>query len=245
MPAFSGVFMSNQVRDCFETEMDQDSDRDGASTIFEEAESISIGEVMKSPIFSEDESSDNSYWIDLGQSPFGSDLSDQHTRHKTVSPLPPTWFSRRKINKIFFPKVTPKPPKSLIYDDDKRANLRVHEDPGLSFDAAVLSVSHEPDRVKGISEEEMFAKTDAASRNGREIQEPEMNQKIVPSEERTGPGCWAYGLGLRRDGDAYVVEGVAATPPAHGVAGVLRFRRHVVTVMDLTLIAAVVPPLAA
>ncbi|KAM2269174.1 hypothetical protein TB2_046921 [Malus domestica] len=50
------------------------SDRDGASTIFEEAESISIGEVMKSPIFSEDESSDNSHWIDLGQSPFGSDL---------------------------------------------------------------------------------------------------------------------------------------------------------------------------
>ncbi|KAM0985678.1 hypothetical protein ACFX13_013138 [Malus domestica] len=44
---------------------------------FEEAESISIGEVMKSPIFSGDESSDNSHWIDLGQSPFGSDMSDQ------------------------------------------------------------------------------------------------------------------------------------------------------------------------
>ncbi|KAM1118381.1 hypothetical protein ACFX11_042774 [Malus domestica] len=185
MPAFSGVFTSNQVRDCFETEMDQDSDRDGASTIFEEAESISIGEVMKSPIFSEDESSDNSYWIDLGQSPFGSDLSDQHTRQKTGSPLPPTWFSGRKINKIFSPKVTPKPPKSPIYDDDKRANLRVHEDPGLSFDAAVLSVSHEPDRVKGIPEEEMFAETDAASRNGREIpEEPEIREDLMANNSK-------------------------------------------------------------
>ncbi|KAF9608292.1 hypothetical protein IFM89_008577 [Coptis chinensis] len=43
LPAFSGVFSSSQVRDVFETDMDQDnsSDRDGASTIFEEGDSIS------------------------------------------------------------------------------------------------------------------------------------------------------------------------------------------------------------
>ncbi|TQD97753.1 hypothetical protein C1H46_016619 [Malus baccata] len=202
MPAFSGVFTSNQVRDCFETEMDQDSDRDG-STIFEEAESISIGEVMKSPIISEDESSDNSYWIDLGQSPFGSDHSDQHMRQKTGSPLPPTWFSGRKINKFFSPKVTPKSPKSPIYDDDdKRARLRLHEDPVLSFDAAVLSVSHEPDHAKGIPEGDLFAETDAASGNDREVQEePEIredsmakNSRLLSTEDGFRPNNQTSGL---------------------------------------------------
>ncbi|KAH7524008.1 uncharacterized protein LOC107420352 [Ziziphus jujuba] len=168
MPAFSGVFTSNQVRDVFETEMDQDnsSDRDGASTIFEEAESISVGEVMKSPIFSEDESSDNSYWIDLGQSPYGSDNSGQLMKHKTGSPLPPSWFSSRRTNKHLSPKTTSKVSKSPLYDD-RRVNLRPHEDPVLSFDAAVLSVTQDVDHVKGIPEEEQFAETDAASGNGR------------------------------------------------------------------------------
>ncbi|KAK6128787.1 hypothetical protein DH2020_037423 [Rehmannia glutinosa] len=50
LPAFSGAFTSAQVRDVFETEMEHDnsSDKDGASTIFEETESISVGEMMKS-----------------------------------------------------------------------------------------------------------------------------------------------------------------------------------------------------
>ncbi|KAM1216792.1 hypothetical protein TB2_012868 [Malus domestica] len=45
--------------------------------------------------------------------------------------------------------------------------------------------------------------------------------------------------------EAHVVEDVAAAPPTHGVEGVLRFRRYVVAILDLTLITAVVPPLAA
>ncbi|KAL2552086.1 Pyridoxal phosphate (PLP)-dependent transferase superfamily protein [Forsythia ovata] len=62
LPAFSGPFTSVQVMDVFGTDIEHDnsSNRDGAITIFEETESISIGEVMKSPIFSEDESLDNS-----------------------------------------------------------------------------------------------------------------------------------------------------------------------------------------
>ncbi|KAK9270585.1 hypothetical protein L1049_026166 [Liquidambar formosana] len=162
LPAFSGVFTSNQVRDVFETEMDQDnsSDRDGASTIFEEAESISVGEVMRSPIFSEDESSDYSYWIDLGQSPFGSDHSGQLNKQKISSPLPPSWFSGRRNNKGLSPKLSSKISKSPIYDD-RRVNLRLHEDPVLSFDAAVLSVSQELDRVKESPEEEWCAETDS------------------------------------------------------------------------------------
>ncbi|KAL0424583.1 UNVERIFIED_CONTAM: hypothetical protein Sradi_0993100 [Sesamum radiatum] len=86
LPAFSGAFTSAQVRDVFESEMEHDnsSDRDGASTIFEETESISVGEVMKSPVFSEDESSDNSLWIDLGQSPVGSDIAGHSNKHKTA-----------------------------------------------------------------------------------------------------------------------------------------------------------------
>ncbi|XP_020592079.1 uncharacterized protein LOC110032705 [Phalaenopsis equestris] len=142
MPAFSGAFTSAQVRDVIETEMDQDnsSDRDGASTIFEESESISLGEVMKSPIFSEDDSSDNSLWIDLGQSPFGSDNSGQLSRGNIGSPLPPSWFSGRKNPK----RVSPKLPS-------KKSPM--HEDHVLSFDAAVLSVSHDLERVKENQEE--------------------------------------------------------------------------------------------
>ncbi|KAL0380913.1 UNVERIFIED_CONTAM: Molybdenum cofactor sulfurase [Sesamum angustifolium] len=39
-------------------------------------------QVMKSPVFSEDESSDNSLWIDLGQSPVGSDIAGHSNKHK-------------------------------------------------------------------------------------------------------------------------------------------------------------------
>ncbi|XP_022137868.1 uncharacterized protein LOC111009190 [Momordica charantia] len=168
MPAFSGVFTSNQVRDVFETEIEQDnnsSDRDGASTIFEEAESISVGEVMKSPIFSEDESSDNSYWIDLGQSPFGSDNSGHLVKQKTWSPLPPSWFSGKRNSMQLSPKPASRLLKSPICSDDKRVNPRHHEDSVLSFDAAVLSVSHDCSRVKGIPEEEQSGEQDSCSGN--------------------------------------------------------------------------------
>lgn len=145
LPAFSGAFTSAQVRDVFESEMDQDnsSDRDGASTIFEETESISVGEVMKSPVFSEDESSDNSFWIDLGQSPIGSDNSGQLKRGKLGSPIPPSWFSGKKNQKKLSPKVSSKIARSPIYDDHT-----------ISFDAALKSVSQDLERVKGIPEEE-------------------------------------------------------------------------------------------
>ncbi|XVF15644.1 hypothetical protein REPUB_Repub09cG0172200 [Reevesia pubescens] len=162
LPAFSGAYTYAQVRDVFETEMDQDnsSDRDGASTIFEETESISVGEVMKSPIFSEDESSDNSFWIDLGQSPLGSDSAGQVSKQKIASPLPPFWFSGKKNHKRLSPKPTSKIYGSPIYDD-KDANLGHDDHHVLSFDAAVLSVSHELDRVKEIPEEEQFAGTNS------------------------------------------------------------------------------------
>lgn len=154
LPAFSGVFTSGQVSDVFEAEMEHDdsSDRDGASTIFEETESISIGDMMRSPAFSEDGSSDNSLWIDLGHSPFGSDHSETLGKSKLDSPLPPPWFSSRKHHN----RISPKP----IYDDN-RLNLGAHEDGVLSFDAAVLSVSQELDHLKEIPEEELYAETDS------------------------------------------------------------------------------------
>ncbi|XVE55964.1 hypothetical protein DITRI_Ditri03aG0199400 [Diplodiscus trichospermus] len=165
MPAFSGVFTSNQVRDVFETEMDHDnsSDRDGASTIFEETESVSVGDLMKSPFFSEDESLDNSCWIDLGQSPFWSDNSGQLARKKTDSTLPPSWFSGKRNNERLSPKLTSKIPMSPIYDDRKK-DMRLHKDPGLSFDTAALSVSQASDQTKEIPEEQP-AETDRASGN--------------------------------------------------------------------------------
>ncbi|KAL2543823.1 Pyridoxal phosphate (PLP)-dependent transferase superfamily protein [Forsythia ovata] len=98
LPAFSGAFTSAQVMDVFETDIEHDnsSDRDGASTIFEETESISIGEMMKSPVFSEDESSDNSLWIDLDQSPLGSENAGYPSKHKAASLSPPVWFFGKK-----------------------------------------------------------------------------------------------------------------------------------------------------
>lgn len=53
LPSFSGPYTSAQVREVFDTDMEHDniSDRDGASTVFEESESFSVGEVMKSPVF--------------------------------------------------------------------------------------------------------------------------------------------------------------------------------------------------
>ncbi|POO02694.1 Glycine dehydrogenase (decarboxylating) [Trema orientale] len=165
LPAFSGAFTSAQVRDVFETEMeDNSSERDVTSTIFEEAESISVGEVMKSPVFSEDESSDNSFWIDLGQSPLGSDNAGQMNKQKIASPLPPYWFTGRKNQKRVSPKPSSKIYGSPIYDDKDGPHEDRHV---LSFDAAVLSVSQELDRVKEVPEEEQFAETSPTLQNGK------------------------------------------------------------------------------
>ncbi|XP_062154645.1 uncharacterized protein LOC133862789 [Alnus glutinosa] len=191
LPAFSGAFTSAQVRDVFDTEMDHDSsERDGTSTIFEETESISVGEVMKSPVFSEDESSDNSFWIDLGQSPLGSDNASQLNKQKVASPLPPFWFTSRKNHKRLSPKPSSKIYGSPIYDD-KEVNHGPHGDRHvLSFDAAVLSVSQELERVKEVPEEEQFAAVNPTSKNSRkcldrlhvqEIEEEPTTSKPLPS----------------------------------------------------------------
>ncbi|CAA6663074.1 unnamed protein product [Spirodela intermedia] len=149
LPAFSGAFTSSQVRDVFESEMaelENSSDRDGASTIFEETESVSVGDVMKSPVFSEDESSDNSFWIDLGQSPYGSDYSGQLARGRplgSASPLPPPppWLSGRRSHRGLSPKIPSRATaRSPLYDGHV-----------ISFDAAVLSVPEE--EVADIQEE--------------------------------------------------------------------------------------------
>ena len=202
-PAFSGVYTSAQVRDVFETELDQDnsSDRDGASTILEETESISVGEVMKSPVFSEDESSDNSFWIDLGHSPLGSDNAGQVNKQKLASPLPPFWFSGKKNHKWLSPKPS-KISSSPIYDD-REIKLGPKEDHHvLSFDAAVLSVSQELDHVKGIPEEEQFSEANPTSRiNGKDsdhqhIQEIQEEPETKPT--RSMLNCTVNGSSLNK-----------------------------------------------
>ncbi|KAI9088659.1 hypothetical protein K1719_029773 [Acacia pycnantha] len=167
LPAFSGAYTSAQVREVFDTEMDQDSsERDGTSTIFEETESVSVGELMKSPVFSEDESSDNSFWIDLGHSPLGSDHTGQLNKQKIASPLPPFWFNGKRNQKHHSPKPTSKIHGSPI-SDDKVVNHDTHDDRHvLSFDAAVRSVSQELDQVKEVPEEEHVAEVSDFSRNG-------------------------------------------------------------------------------
>ncbi|CAL5197654.1 unnamed protein product [Lathyrus oleraceus] len=170
LPAFSGAYTSAQVRDVFETEMDHDSsERDGTSTIFEETESISVGEVIKSPVFSEDESSDNSFWIDLGQSPLGSDNAGQSNKQKIASPLPSFWFNGRKNQKQHSPKPSP------MYDD-REVHLASHDDHRvLSFDAAVL-MSQELDRVKEVPEEEYVEEVHHYSINGNGSDRPHVSE---------------------------------------------------------------------
>lgn len=179
LPAFSGAFTSAQVRDVFETEMEHDnsSDRDGASTIFEETESISIGEVMKSPVFSEDESSDNSLWIDLGQSPLGSDNAGQLNKQKVASPAPPYWFAGGKNNRRLSPKLA-KTLNSPMYDQE--ATPGHTEDHMLSFDAAVRSVSQEFDHVQENSGEEQSNERNV---NLRESRKAPGNRHIQEIEE--------------------------------------------------------------
>uniref|UniRef100_A0A7N0UDD3 Molybdenum cofactor sulfurase n=1 Tax=Kalanchoe fedtschenkoi TaxID=63787 RepID=A0A7N0UDD3_KALFE len=164
MPAFSGAYTSDQVRNVFETEIDQDnsSDRDGTSTIFEETESDSIGEVMRSPVFSEDESSDNSLWIDLGHSPLGSDTG-QNSKLRLTSPTPAYWSTGRKNKNS--PKLMSNVTSSPIYMDKFPGS---HDDRHvISFDAAVRIVSQESDHARDIPEEEPYVE----SNHIHEIQE--------------------------------------------------------------------------
>ncbi|KAG8043236.1 hypothetical protein GUJ93_ZPchr0111g33292 [Zizania palustris] len=166
LPAFSGAYSSAQVREVIESEIDQDSsDRDGASTIYEENESVSVGEVMKSPVFSEDESSENSFWVDLGQSPLGSDHSEQSSKGKLGSPLPASWFSGRRNAKKELPKVPSKLARSPIYDNHV-----------VSFDAAVRSVSQELEHVEEYPEED-------CSQNGIKNVVPKKVSEIEEDQE--------------------------------------------------------------
>ncbi|XP_059644869.1 uncharacterized protein LOC132286535 [Cornus florida] len=196
-PAFSGAYTSAQVRDVFETEMDHDnsSDRDGASTIIEETESVSVGEMMKSPVFSEDESSDNSLWIDLGQSPLGSDNAGQLNKQKLATPSPPLWFTGRK-NKRFSPKASAKISNSPIYDKEV---IGSHEDHHVQlFDDAVRMVSKELGRVKTVPEEAQYTETNPTSQNSgkgsdhryvQEIQEEYVASKPRPENGSTSEIC--------------------------------------------------------
>jgi selenocysteine lyase/cysteine desulfurase len=163
LPAFSGVYSSAQVREVIESEIDQDSsDRDGASTIYEESESVSVGEVMKSPVFSEDESSENSFWVDLGRSPLDSDHSEQSSKGKLGSPLPASWFSGIKNAKKASPKVPSKMAKSPMHDNHV-----------MSFDAAVRSVSQESWPVKVLRDEDRLH---SDMKNGIPVSEIEEDQ---------------------------------------------------------------------
>lgn len=124
LPAFSGTFSSLQVRDVFESEMDS-SFRDEVS---EDIETGSVGEVMQSPICSEDEN-ENMLCIDLGQSPFGSE-------HFRSSPF-------RKVNppKSTHKHLPPRSPKSPFYGQANQNSTVISSDPPMSSASPVLALS--------------------------------------------------------------------------------------------------------
>ncbi|KAL3833387.1 hypothetical protein ACJIZ3_008123 [Penstemon smallii] len=209
LPAFSGAYTSAQVRDVFESEMEHDnsSDRDGASTIFEETESISVGEVMKSPVFSEDESSDNSLWIDLGQSPIGSDIAGHSSKNKISSPLPPAWFSSRKNNKLTSPKSS-KLLSSPMYDKELNPGRVVSrtrpfqgdpEEEQFTYGTPNNHSSHE------IEEESSSVSKNRSFQNGSTSEiclekesairrETEGEFRLLERRERSRPGGRFYGI---------------------------------------------------
>ncbi|KAM0068140.1 putative molybdenum cofactor sulfurtransferase [Helianthus debilis subsp. tardiflorus] len=88
LPAFSGVLTPSLMKDVYETDMEY-----GGSPDHEET---GIFSVMKSPILNEDQSPADSMWIDLGNSPLGS----QSVNFKLPLP-PPFWFTRKKNNTEF------------------------------------------------------------------------------------------------------------------------------------------------
>ncbi|XP_010558475.1 PREDICTED: uncharacterized protein LOC104827111 [Tarenaya hassleriana] len=191
LPAFSGAFTSAQVQDVFETEMDQDigSDRDGTSTIFEETESFSVGEVIKSPVFSEDESSDNSFWIDLGQSPGGSDNAGRLNKQKSSSPVLLLPFSNKKNQK----RVSPKPGTQPVSNSKDSSTEQNGDNHVLSFDAAVLSVSQEV----GIAVEE--EKPERSGLQVHEIEEEVTNELIPPHALENGSTSGIKESAIRRE----------------------------------------------
>ncbi|KAK1438975.1 hypothetical protein QVD17_04789 [Tagetes erecta] len=92
-PAFSGAYTSDQVKEVFDIEMEEDN--------------FSDFDVLKSPVFSDDESPDNALWINLGRTPAESDTGGDST-----SPEPPFWFAtRNKTERPSSPKSTLKIPK--------------------------------------------------------------------------------------------------------------------------------------
>ncbi|XP_071693305.1 uncharacterized protein [Rutidosis leptorrhynchoides] len=98
LPAFSGAYTSNQVREVFDTDMDMDADDKDSD--FDESGTLSVGEMMKSPVFSDGESSENSLWIGLGPSPDENDCCGGSN-----SPEPPFWFkTKNRIKHLGSPK---------------------------------------------------------------------------------------------------------------------------------------------
>ncbi|XP_076929054.1 uncharacterized protein LOC143593251 [Bidens hawaiensis] len=121
MPVFSGAYTSDQVREVFDTEMEDDKYFE-----FEETESFSVDEVLKSPVFSEDGSPDDPFWIDLGRSPAGSDGGCDPTQ-----PRPPVWFTgMKKTEHACSPKTTLnaiKSPKVMLVNEIEEATKVVKE----------------------------------------------------------------------------------------------------------------------
>ncbi|KAL4577384.1 hypothetical protein LXL04_013493 [Taraxacum kok-saghyz] len=81
--AFSGALTPSQVRSVYETEIEH-----GDSPLFEETEKFSV---LKTPVFSDDGSPEESMWINLGQSPFVS-----QPENISSSLPPPFWFTGKK-----------------------------------------------------------------------------------------------------------------------------------------------------
>lgn len=150
LPAFSGPFSSVHVRDVFESEMgyDNSSDKDGASTVCDEMDDISVEEIMKSPVFSE-EDNENLMCIDLGESPVAPKTSVNARRSPFgklgLRQLHDGISNRTRGNQSSTETATRSSREAAgngpIYDEEKQ-NPEIKGEI-MSFDAAVSSVSQD------------------------------------------------------------------------------------------------------
>ncbi|XP_020590031.1 uncharacterized protein LOC110031257 [Phalaenopsis equestris] len=130
----------------------------------------SFGEIMKSPIFNEDESSDSSLWIYLGPSPSGSDVSAQLKKGKLDSPLAISWLFEEKNNSLDKSIISVSKDKNQIQKDSKDKSFISAIRKETDKEAMVNSPSSENDLRSAICRENMEETYKSAIRKETELE---------------------------------------------------------------------------
>ncbi|KMZ65009.1 Molybdenum cofactor sulfurase [Zostera marina] len=205
MPVFSGAYTSTEVMEVCETEERNQVNYYGGSDQWDETDNVSVGEIMKSPILSdEDETDGASFWINLGHSPMGSPADTRYSDDAN----PPPWFVTRKNHPITTSSLTSKPIDRL-----------------LSFDSAVLSISQKSNNFHHKDPEESPDRqtSDLNLRNMNNSNTVREIEEIIPDDDgrenaiiRREPDGGEFRLLDGRDGTTSAVNRFFASEENNG-----------------------------